>query len=310
MIRSGTSPAISRSESSTVARKSRSCRRRRRPPSPPRRCRARSARSAAEPAAGCAAASARAPSRAGGAACPPRRDRSTWRCGSPPDGLDRRHPQPTPHGIAVAANGSRKPMIAPRTKTSGSNGVRITGSGSRSSAPRGRPPPSPARTAARSDAGERDLGAEQQRPDRKLAGRHSERHPVDLPPLGLDDAGRQVEGGEGGGEDQQGEDVEELLVALRVLVEDAVRRLVVERRHVGAEGAAGDGVLELGPDRGRIGPLAQRDDDVVDGGRTSGQVLGGGQRGEEDGEARLAPPKSPPPGRVRRKYSGDVPRPT
>ena len=88
------------------------------------------------------------------------------------------------------------------------SGVRITGSGSRSSSDAAED--LSRRSAARratpsSDAEQRDLHAQQQRPDRQLARRDAERHAdADLAPLRLDDAARQVEGGErGAGEDRK-----------------------------------------------------------------------------------------------------------
>lgn len=114
-------------------------------------------------------------------------------------------------------------------------------------------------------------------------------HPdPDLAPLCLDDSGRQVEGGEGGtGEDQDGKDVEHLLVAAGVLVEDAVGGVVGQHRHFAAEAGAGEGALQLAAHGGHAGPVAQSHHGVVDLRRAAGDPLCRPQRGEDDCELRL-----------------------
>ena len=76
---------------------------------------------------------------------------------------------------------------------------------------------------------ERDLRANQQRPERHPGRRRAQRHRhADLTPLGLDHAAGQVERRKGGAQEQGGaEDVPELPVALRVLCDGQVRKVVL-----------------------------------------------------------------------------------
>ena len=77
---------------------------------------------------------------------------------------------------------------------------------------------------------------------------------ADLAALRLDDPAGQVEGGERrAGQDQVGEDLEQLLVALGVLVEDAMGRLVGEGRHLGTRHGPGERRPELACEPAPVG---------------------------------------------------------
>jgi hypothetical protein len=90
---------------------------------------------------------------------------------------------------------------------------------------------------AEDDTGDRDLRAQQQRAAGERPRRHAERHAdADLTALRFDRAADEVEGGERGRtEQQEREDVEHLLVALGVLVDQPMRGLLIAR----GEGEAG-----------------------------------------------------------------------
>ena len=165
---------------------------------------------------------------------------------------------------------------------------------------------------AQHDAGDGDLDADEHRSQGELPARAPRAMPMpSLAPLGLDHAGRQVERPERcAGEDQPGEHVPELAVALDVVVEELVGGLVVFGHHGDAEPGRGrvERRLELRLDRRDVGAVAQGEHEVVHPAWPPGDLLCGGQRGEQRGEVGLG--EQPAVLGVTKKYSGPMPTPT
>jgi hypothetical protein len=208
------------------------------------------------------------------------------------DGVDRHHPHRPPHRPGGRGERQREPDGRAPDERAGLEAHRPDRHRQRRRVhrPHRRHHQQP-HADAEGGAEQRDLRADDEGAEGELPARRPERHAdADLPALRLDHPAGQVEGPEGGpGEDQPGEDVPELGVALDVVVERPVRVLVL-RLHDGHAEVGRLGV-ERGPDRplrgGHVGARPQRDHEVVDPARPPGQVAGGVERHEHDGEVGL-----------------------
>ena len=134
---------------------------------------------------------------------------------------------------------------------------------------------------------ERDLRANQQRPERHPGRRRAQRHRhADLTPLGLDHAAGQVERRKGGAQEQGGaEDVPELPVALRVLCDGQVRKVVLGDHDRDSEVV--ERRFQLIYHDVRVGRVDQRENEVVDDVIPSAQPLRRVDGREDDAEVGL-----------------------
>ncbi len=140
------------------------------------------------------------------------------------------------------------------------------------------------------DAEGRDLGPHEEGAHRQLPAGDAQGHPdADLAALGLHDPADQVEGGEGRPEqDEQREDREELAVGLDVADDHLVGGIVVAGHHPAADARERGGRAgQVGGHGFPVGAGTDADDEVVDEAGHPGQVLGGGQAGEDAGETGL-----------------------
>ena len=156
-------------------------------------------------------------------------------------------------------------------------------------------------------ADDRDLRTKQERTARQRPWRDAQRHAdPDLAALRLDGAADQIERGERGrSQHQEGEDVEHLLIALRVLVDHPVRRLV---------GARGDGEARRWDGRAQgprdlrlhgccVGAGTQAQQELADPSGPAGEHLDRRQAVRRVTANVDSAPKSAP-GAVTTKYSG------
>ena len=137
---------------------------------------------------------------------------------------------------------------------------------------------------AERNAQDGDLDADEQRPEDEPRSGEAQRHAdADLSALCFDHTARKVEGAErGAGQDQPSEHVPELLVAVDVVIQHAVRVLVAWLHHAHGQSRVGEGCGDGPPGLVRVDAGAEAEEQVIHTPGTVGESLGGAE-GREDG---------------------------